>query len=564
MLNAIWIDSNLGKFENSIFAKHIKSIKSFKLKLFKNLNEAIEYLKTIKFEETKIIVSGRLYAEFVQSFKINIIDMCISPKIIVFTSDIFTFKQYNQDYQNDENKFYNYGGITVKFRDILKFLQSDKINTLNNTLNITQNSEESQTLNNTFPLMEEIGEKLFSRAEDTKLIFEYIDTKEKLILPLFFKILIDNISNDTMEKYTKFLYNTYCQEKNRLKTLFGPIESMPNIPLEILSKYYARLFTAESNFYKDINEDLGLNKKDKYLPYIKALYEGVKLKSLPLASDTILYRGGRLSREEINKINNYMKIKIEGLPSSIVFSKAFLSFSKDEKIAERFLNYDIKDNDFFKVLFILEKDDNIGYNLSTHGDIENISFNAFEKEVLFFPFSSFAIKDIKEKNLGKYKRYEIKLLYLGKYLKDIENDENIIANENKIPDSEFKKQLSEFGLIKKEKIENINTKSICEDYKQYKQEINNIIIGKININPNDICKEIQIINSFENVKRINLYKDKENDLEYENEKEINENILIKINDKEIGFSYYQLFETEGIYKIEYVFKKNLTKTNHLF
>ena len=259
-----------------------------------------------------------------------------------------------------------------------------------------------------------------------------------------------------------------------------------------------------------------------------------------------------------------MKIKIEGLPSSIVFSKAFLSFSKDEKIAERFLNYDIKDNDFFKVLFILEKDDNIGYNLSTHGDIENISFNAFEKEVLFFPFSSFAIKDIKEKNLGKYKRYEIKLLYLGKYLKDIENDENIIANENKIPDSEFKKQLSEFGLIKKEKIENINTKSICEDYKQYEQEINNIIIGKININPNDICKEIQIINSFENVKRINLYKDKENDLEYENEKEINENILIKINDKEIGFSYYQLFETEGIYKIEYVFKKNLTKTNHLF
>ena len=53
-----------------------------------------------------------------------------------------------------------------------------------------------------------------------------------------------------------------------------------------------------------------------------------------------------------------------------------------------------------KVLFILEKDDNIGYNLSTHGDIEKISFFPNEKEVLFFPFSSFEIKNIKEINFN--------------------------------------------------------------------------------------------------------------------------------------------------------------------
>jgi len=40
----------------------------------------------------------------------------------------------------------------------------------------------------------------------------------------------------------------------------------------------------------------------------------------------------------------------------------------------------------------LEKDNNIGYSLSTHGDIENISFYPKEREVLFFPFSSFEIK----------------------------------------------------------------------------------------------------------------------------------------------------------------------------
>ena len=213
MSNVIWIDTNIDNFENSGFGKHFESMKSIKLKLFKNLNEGIAYLKSIKFEETKIIVSGRLYGQFVQSFKANLIDMCICPKIIVFTSNIFTFNQYNPDYQSDENKFYNYGGITVKFRDILKFLENDKNTTIDNTLSISPNSEESRILNETARrLFDEIGEKLFIKSDDAELIFDYIDRKEKLILPLFFKTLIDNVINDNMEQYTKFLFN--------LKSLF--------------------------------------------------------------------------------------------------------------------------------------------------------------------------------------------------------------------------------------------------------------------------------------------------------------------------------------------------------
>ena len=79
-----------------------------------------------------------------------------------------------------------------------------------------------------------------------------------------------------------------------------------------------------------------MNNKDKYLSYIKTFYEGVKLKSLPLANDKILYRGGYLSNDEIGKIKIYLKNKIEGLPGSIVFSKSFLSFSKDEKKTKNF------------------------------------------------------------------------------------------------------------------------------------------------------------------------------------------------------------------------------------
>ena len=93
---------------------------------------------------------------------------------------------------------------------------------------------------------------------------------------------------------------------------------------------------------------------------------------------------------------------------------------------------------------------------------------------------------------------------------------------------------------------------------------NNIIIGEINITKDNINEEIQIINSFENVKREHSYLNIENEYEYKNEKEIKENIEIKINEKLIEFKYKYKFEKEGKYKIEYLFKNNLTKTRCMF
>ena len=124
--------------------------------------------------------------------------------------------------------------------------------------------------------------------------------------------------------------------------------------------------------------------------------------------------------------------------------------------------------------------------------------------------------------------------------------------ENKIPDSEFKKQLSEFGLIKPETIENINTKTLYKEYNKYKEEIEgnnkqkNIIIGEIIISSNDINKDIRIISSSFN------------------EEIKQENIEIRINGKNIGFSNFHIFNKEGKYKIEYLFKKDLRDTNHMF
>ena len=67
------------------------------------------------------------------------------------------------------------------------------------------------------------------------------------------------------------------------------------------------------------------------------------------------------------------------------------------------------------------------------------------------------------------------------------------------------------------------------------EEKQNYILAEINIEENDINKNIRILNSFEEFKRINEFDDLEDEYKYENEKEIKENCIIKINNKIIPF-----------------------------
>ena len=82
----------------------------------------------------------------------------------------------------------------------------------------------------------------------------------------------------------------------------------------------------------------------------------------------------------------------------------------------------------------------------------------------------------------------------------------------------------------------------------------------------DINKDIQIINSFENflLKEKSEQKEKFDDNLFKNEKEIKENVQIKINENLTEFSYTYQWDKICINKIEYIFKNNLTNTNHLF
>ena len=255
-----------------------------------------------------------------------------------------------------------------------------------------------------------------------------------------------------------------------------------------------------------------------------------------------------MSREFISKVENYIIKKNKDLPAAILFIRTFLTFTKNEIISNCFLNSKTKSNNLCKVLFILEKDNSIDYTLSTHVDFKN--------KALFFPFSCFEIKSIINKDNSNHK-YEIKLSYLGKYLNNLKNDEIIIGNN--IPDSEFQKEIFNFGLINEEK--NINIKTLFQNYDEYKIEYkkeylnikdirnkiivshnykvkNNFIIGEINVDEDG--KEIRKINSC-------YYKNKIN-------KNIIERTKITIDGKVLDkFSYFHKFNKKGKYIIEYKF-----------
>ena len=180
MSKYIWIDPEIFNEENMGYVKEIEEEYKIKLLLFKKLDEAIDFIKSIDFEETKIIISGKLYIEFVMAFKVNITAMCVVPKIIIFTGNQQRFLNYNKDYEKMDNKFYNIGGIATLVDEIKYFLNN------NNTLNkksdsffIFKSLGYSQSNISSTPSTYSSTEKtVIKKSDEAELIFEYIDKKK--------------------------------------------------------------------------------------------------------------------------------------------------------------------------------------------------------------------------------------------------------------------------------------------------------------------------------------------------------------------------------------------------
>ena len=575
----IWIDPDINGEENKAYYNELKSLK-FNIIREETVEEAMKKIYDIIFEDVFIIVSGSLFLQFYYEFKKNLYKISLVPKIVIFTSNVNAFiNSLGRDQNIINNKFYNIGGIKTDFGEVKQFIE-----------------EESLKKNR----------DLIHNDQQISLNFDYIDSKDNLVLPLFFKYLIQFSVQDY--GFYKFLHDNYYNKSNEITHFLDSISDLSDIPIEVLSRYYVRIYSEESKFCYELNQNLRMGHRDEYLPYIKTLYEGIKLKALPYSIEDTLYRGTQLPDKEINIMKeNKDKGEIKDLPGAIVYSRSFLSFSKKKEIALGFMDKNKRANNFSKVLFILKKDKEFDYSSSTHVDVGKLSIFQNEEEVLFFPFSSFKIEKIDPKDGF----INIELTYLTKYFEIYEKDFTTLSKKIDKKNVNFNKEIFQDNLIKIDENTPIKPIELMENYNSYRIDIKppnptpitksktnylirrieledkdkfyhffppksylpqpssaldkNYITGTFLITERDINQNIRIINSFENSKRKNNYIKVQNELKYNNEKEIMNNCEIDINGYKINkFTYFVRFHSPGEYKINYKFKSILQRIDFMF
>ena len=492
-IDIVWFDENIKNYENQTYAKQLRPF-FHSLSCYDCLEEGFFNFFMRDFRIIFTIVSGKLWGKYLKMLKEKKKSIINIPYTIIFTSKWFSeillqkkkdekFKLSYDSLMAINHPFYNPGSVVYTIDDIKKKI---------NDFNIKQEYEYVKRI--------EIEKK------EGQFKFYYIDNEDDLISPIFYKDLILNepiLENEKEQLYEYF----FAVKNNNITNLIQILKIFKYIPFEILSKYFVRCYTFESNFYKYMNRELmELNLKNEYKIFIKILYWGLQNGSLYSFNGENLYRGSSLNKYEMYNILDY---KSRGyLNKVLIISKAFSSFTEKKSKAIEFIK--TSNENEYGVLFILEKDNEI--NIDSNADIQFLSFYPQEEEILFFPGSSFIIKEISQ---PKNNIFEIKLNYNGKFkkYKYIYNQKKKINNliiNNEITYHFFgNKELEymnegKYLLIQNEYIE------IDENEKKIVKKI--IKAKDVNSNKNVYIKEIIDEKYFSQLK--NVYQDIQNETNY--------------------------------------------------
>ena len=401
----LWLDKNVFNKENkSTYKLYLPKLEKFNFLCFTSVKNLIEFItkKTnieyFEFRLFYIIVSGRLAEEFYNEY------VKISEKFnIIAATIVYCFKQkYHETKPYFKDRFLNSGGITMDFDYVIDYILRDECG----WANIKQNYKEY------IPDKEKFGD-----------VFMYMDTskEDELALPILIGKAINSslIEKGEINKFQNLLLSRYCNfySPKTLSLIKPSANKNMDIPLHILSKFLIRFYTEEAslstnNFYRDLNRDLTNNKFDDYHPFIFLIYDSLN-KGFIKPYKKKLYRGGKISKEEFNKMNNKNNNKNKN-QKLFYFSKNFLSFSKNEKYTySHFIT--ASNNDTVTILYILKECKNENFFV-TNVDIESLSSFKSEEEVLILPLTCFEVVKIgDEETYNNIKYRKIYLNYLDKY-----------------------------------------------------------------------------------------------------------------------------------------------------
>ena len=414
----IWFDEDVNSPENTDYLKKIKSeFPNFNISTIKKDKELFDKIKNLRFKAYIIIMNGRKFQIFIEYFLKNKKSIPISA---IFTSDKALKENYNANYKKYlEDQFYNPLGISVNITDLLNSIKQF-LNQLKNEIN-------------------EIKFGFTREPQDYKdcYSFEYLNNEYQLVFPVLYNKIMSHkeISNEEKKSANKYILEKYGEDI-QIKEKIIPLINVNNIPENILAKFWGNIYTMPSNFYKNLNHSLMKKEKtdneeqkenEEYInSYVQVLYSG--LKEFEFTKKIMLYRGARLSNEEfeiLNKFYENRKINKEKFePSYLMYSRAFLSFTKEEDKTLQFLSSgEGTKTILFRLNNILDNE------ILSNADLKEISDIPEEKEVLFFPFSAFIITNISKKNENIY---YIDLEYLGIYKHNIDK---CIEEVNDNPDN---------------------------------------------------------------------------------------------------------------------------------
>ena len=417
----IWIDYSIENKENSAYIEQLQNLGSFKG--FNSIQSGINEILKIKFKRLILILSKRMFSDFIVLFEKekNKIFCCLN--ILVFT--VKSKKSLVEEICNN-NKEISSGYLFDKANIF------DNISQVINFINIEKEGKKNNFEH--FETIEKNNEMLFDEKIEN---FEKIEYAEELILPMYFHKIIEPITLEEIHNFNYYLLNSFGEEGKEIRTIISQFNNLAEMPIEIICKYWMRIYTLEKGkFYTILNNGLKEKKFKLFLPYIKMMYEGIKKKVFNSAINQKLYSGGFIYNIELEKLRKNLNENAK----VIYYFKSFKSFSKNLEKAKKFIKPPRQDTT--SLLFILENYNNNIEGVS-NADIKEFSKFPGEEEVLFFPFSSFEVEKIDNGSEEQKNYIKITLKYLGNNIPNIKY--NIFRD---LPKNQFGKDITEMGLIK--------------------------------------------------------------------------------------------------------------------
>ena len=270
----IWIDENYDNKENDFYYKLLTSNKNLIIYRFNNVNSAFKFIcfkEEFKFKELFIIVSGSLYPKYYKELKSKIRDIIFLPICCIFTSPNKEkeIRLNKIKLKGLKNPFYIKEGVKKNFMDCIQAFEK---------YILFYNSK----------LTKDFNENILLSYEGC-FTFEQIFSKKQLVFPFLFNKIMEGgyniIPQIDIISLNNYIQNNFDQIK--IQKYMIPMIYIEKLPIEILSKFFVRIYTEETLFYHSLNQSL-MRKENTYDTFVKVMYKGLNIGSLHKSKEEIL------------------------------------------------------------------------------------------------------------------------------------------------------------------------------------------------------------------------------------------------------------------------------------